>query len=136
VATFSAKCPTCGTTAELTPDSATSETLHYTCSCGANLSVAREAARNASGGSPSTSAPRLSQVGQRTEHGLACPRCGGTSFKLKRSLGQKAGFAGGMAATILTAGAVLPTFGVAGIAAIAKARRIVCIPCGMTFTRD
>lgn len=32
---------------------------------------------------------KLSSVGAKTGHGLACPKCGGTQFKAKRSMGGK-----------------------------------------------
>lgn len=135
---FSAICPRCDATATLTPPDS-SALLKYSCpGCRRQLFITRAEAQ--SGGRASVNAPyippqRLSDVGVRTAGGLACPNCGGTSFKLKRSIGQKVGFAGGAAATVLTAGAVLPTFGAAGVAAVARASRVVCIPCGKTFVR-
>jgi len=54
----------------------------------------------------------ISQAGTRTESGLACPRCGGTSFKSKRSAAGKVGF---------------------GL--LAPKTQVRCETCGMTFKR-
>lgn len=62
----------------------------------------------------------ISSVGVRSESaGLACPKCGGTNFKAKRSAGAK------------VAGA---TFGVVGALAMPK-RRVKCVTCGTEFLR-
>ena len=62
---------------------------------------------------------RLAEVGNQTQAGLACPRCGGTQFTAKRSAKGKAiGFA---------------TLGVGGL--IAPKSRVKCVTCGMMFLR-
>jgi hypothetical protein len=57
-------------------------------------------------------ANRISQVGVKTTGGLACPKCGGTSFKSKRSATGKVGF---------------------GL--LAAKTRVKCETCGAQFTR-
>lgn len=62
---------------------------------------------------------RLSEAGNQSQAGLACPRCGGTQFVAKRSAKGKAiGFA---------------TLGVGGL--IAPKSRVKCVACGMMFLR-
>ena len=60
----------------------------------------------------------ISQVGDRTPAGLACPKCGGTNFKAKRSRGAK----------ILLA--PIPI----AIAAAPKSR-VKCVTCGTEYQR-
>ena len=62
---------------------------------------------------------RISKAGKRTDAGLACPKCGGTSFKAKRSAGAK------------TLGVL--TVGVG--AALAPKSRVKCETCGKVFLR-
>lgn len=62
---------------------------------------------------------RISKAGNKTDAGLACPKCGGTSFKAKRSMTAK------------TVGVV--TFGVG--AALAPKSRVKCETCGKVFLR-
>jgi predicted RNA-binding Zn-ribbon protein involved in translation (DUF1610 family) len=62
---------------------------------------------------------KLSAVGDRTDHGLACPKCGGTQFTAKRS---KAGKTLGIA-----------TLGVGGL--IAPKSQVKCVACGTMFKR-
>lgn len=57
-------------------------------------------------------AKKLSNVGDRTAGVLACPRCGGTSFKAKRSAKGKLGM---------------------GI--LAPKTRVKCVTCGEVFKR-
>lgn len=61
----------------------------------------------------------ISNVGQRTTGGLACPKCGGTQFKAKRSAKGKA------------IGAVA---GVAG-AMLAPKSRVRCVTCKTEYVR-
>jgi hypothetical protein len=75
-------------------------------------------------GAPKPADPRggrISDVGERTAAGLACPKCGGTQFKAKRSAAGK---------TIGTAA----TLGVAG-AFLAPKSRVKCITCGTEYRR-
>lgn len=76
-----------------------------------------------------TSKQKLSEVGDTSAGILACPKCKGTSFKAKRSLGAKL--------VLGTAGVV--TLGVApvGVAAagLAKKTRVKCTTCGTEYKR-
>jgi hypothetical protein len=76
-----------------------------------------------------TSKQKLSAVGDTSTGVLACPKCKGTSFKAKRSLGAKLALG--------TAGVV--TLGVAplGVAAagLAKKTRVKCTTCGTEYKR-
>ena len=61
----------------------------------------------------------LSAVGQQTEAGLACPKCGSTQFTAKRSMtGKIVGFG---------------TLGVGGL--LAPKTRVKCVACGTMFQR-
>lgn len=61
----------------------------------------------------------ISQVGDRTAGGLACPRCGGSQFTAKRSnTGKVIGFT---------------TLGVGGL--IAPKSQVKCVTCGAMFKR-
>lgn len=62
---------------------------------------------------------RLSEVGERTAAGLACPKCGGTQFKAKRSAGGKA-----LGAPLGGVGAML-----------APKTRVKCVTCGTEYRR-
>ncbi len=62
---------------------------------------------------------KLSKVGQQTAGGLACPNCGSTAFKAKRSAFGK------------TVGAM---FGGVGVG-LAPKSRVKCEACGKEFTR-
>jgi hypothetical protein len=55
---------------------------------------------------------RISQVGVKSAGGLACPKCGGTNFTAKRSVGGKV-----------------------GLGLLAPKTRVRCVTCGATFTR-
>jgi hypothetical protein len=57
-------------------------------------------------------ANKISRVGQHTEGGLACPRCGGTQFKAKRSVKGK-----------VAAGLLAPK------------SQVRCVTCGAVFKR-
>jgi predicted RNA-binding Zn-ribbon protein involved in translation (DUF1610 family) len=62
---------------------------------------------------------KLSAAGERTDHGLACPKCGGTQFTAKRSkMGKTIGFA---------------TLGVGGL--VAPKSQVKCVACGTMFKR-
>lgn len=61
----------------------------------------------------------LSDVGQQTSAGLACPKCGGTQFTAKRSMTGK---------IVGTA-----TLGVGGL--LAPKTRVKCVACGTMFLR-
>lgn len=58
---------------------------------------------------------RLSEVGERTAAGLACPICGGTQWKAHRTLGTKL------------------AFGLASM--LGNARRVRCVTCGTDYVR-
>ena len=62
---------------------------------------------------------RISKAGKQTDAGIACPKCGGTQFKAKRS------------ATAKTLGVV--TFGVG--AALAPKSQVKCVTCGKKYFR-
>jgi hypothetical protein len=70
----------------------------------------------------------ISQIGIRTGGGLACPRCGGTNFKARRSTKGRAGIVG---ATLLTGGLL----GTAAGAGLTKQAWVTCITCGSLFGR-
>lgn len=68
--------------------------------------------------------PTLSKVASREDGTLACPNCGGTQFKVKRSAKAKGG-----AAVLAPMGlfpAVLP---------LAKASQVKCVTCGKFYKR-
>lgn len=68
----------------------------------------------------------ISQVADRSSGGLACPKCGGTNLKAKRS---------GKAVVGVTAGTVA-TFGLGAVfAGKAKKRWVVCETCGTRYQR-
>ena len=60
----------------------------------------------------------ISEVGQRSAAGLACPKCGGTAFKAKRSKGAKL-----LAAPLAIVIAVMPK------------TRVKCVTCGTEYLR-
>lgn len=62
-----------------------------------------------------TKKQKLSEVGSATENGLACPKCGGTNFTVKRS---------GKAKVMLGVGAML-----------VKGSQVRCVSCGTVFKR-
>jgi hypothetical protein len=62
---------------------------------------------------------KLSQVGAKSDAGLACPKCGGTQFTAKRS--NKGKIVG------------ISTLGVAGL--IAPKSQVKCVTCGTMFRR-
>lgn len=66
----------------------------------------------------------ISQVGDRSGGTLACPKCGGTNFKAKRSGKAK----------IASIGAA-PLTGGASLAGLAKASQVKCVTCGTYFKR-
>jgi DNA-directed RNA polymerase subunit RPC12/RpoP len=55
---------------------------------------------------------KISKVGVQSQGGLACPKCGGTSFKAKRSAGGKM-----------------------GLGLLAPKTRVKCVTCGAQYTR-
>lgn len=57
-------------------------------------------------------ANKISKVGVKGQTGLACPKCGGTSFKAKRSAGGKL-----------------------GLGLLAPKTRVKCATCGAQYTR-
>lgn len=57
----------------------------------------------------------ISEVGERTDAGLACPKCGGVQFKVKRSGRQKA------------------MLGVASM--LVKGTQVRCVTCGTVYKR-
>jgi hypothetical protein len=61
---------------------------------------------------------KISEVGNVTEAGLACPKCGGTQFKAKRSRGAKV-LLSPMAITI----------------PLAPKTRVKCVTCGTEYRR-
>lgn len=67
---------------------------------------------------------RISEVGDKTDAGLACPKCGGTQFKVKRSGMQKLG---ALAAAPITLGA--------SAVILAKGTRVACVACGTVYKR-
>ncbi len=68
----------------------------------------------------------ISEVGERSVAGLACPKCGGTAFKAKRSRGAK----------LLMAPVAVTSLGVGlvGVAALRKTR-VKCVTCGTEYLR-
>ena len=68
----------------------------------------------------------LSEVGDRSHGVLACPKCGGTQFKAKRSLGKK----------LVTGALALPTAGAAlAVGALGKKTRVKCETCSTEYLR-
>lgn len=61
----------------------------------------------------------ISEVAQHTQAGLACPRCGGTQFRAKRSRLAKA--------------ALVPTVGVGVL--LAPKHWVKCVTCGAEYKR-
>jgi DNA-directed RNA polymerase subunit RPC12/RpoP len=57
-------------------------------------------------------ANKISKVGVQGQAGLACPKCGGTQFKAKRSAGGKV-----------------------GLGLLAPKTRVRCVTCGAQYTR-
>jgi len=62
---------------------------------------------------------RISTVGTKSEAGLACPRCGGSHFKARRS--RAARYAGGA------------TLGVGAL--LIKQKQVTCVTCGTRYDR-
>lgn len=62
---------------------------------------------------------KISQAGHQPDGTLACPKCGGASFKAKRSAASK----------LIT----IPTVGIG--AAVVPKRWVKCQTCGATFKR-
>jgi hypothetical protein len=77
----------------------------------------------------------LSEVATRTESGLLCPKCGGSTFKARRSTGQRAGLTGALLAGMLTGGVAAVGWLAAGAAGAARATRVTCVTCGTVFNR-
>jgi ssDNA-binding Zn-finger/Zn-ribbon topoisomerase 1 len=73
---------------------------------------------------PPTHKQKISEAGDRTEAGLACPKCGGLQFKVKRSTGRKLG-----------AVAAAPVTGLASMALLAKGTQVRCVTCGTVYKR-
>lgn len=68
----------------------------------------------------------ISKVADRSSGTLACPKCGGTQFKAKRSTKSRAGIVAGSAVTL----------GVGLVAAAAtKQTRVKCVTCGTEYQR-
>lgn len=61
----------------------------------------------------------ISTTGDRSSGALACPKCGGTQFKAKRSKGAKA--------------LLIPTVGMGAL--LAKKSRVKCVTCGTEYMR-
>lgn len=75
-----------------------------------------------------TKGMKISQVANRPSGGgLACPRCGGTSFKARRTGAAR----GGITAATLTTGGL---GGLAG-AAVTRQKRVQCATCGNQYGR-
>lgn len=72
-------------------------------SVGLLIGAARISAQNAN---------KISKVGVKGQAGLACPKCGGTQFKAKRSAGGKV-----------------------GLGLLAPKTRVRCVTCGAQYTR-
>jgi hypothetical protein len=69
--------------------------------------------------------PTDDDVLQRTPHGLACPKCGGTQFKARRTAGDR---------TMIALGTV--TTGVGGILSAQKRQqKVQCVTCGTFYER-
>lgn len=66
-----------------------------------------------------TKRQKISQVGERTDAGLACPKCGSTQFKAKRTAFGKA--------------AAITTIGVGAV--LVPKRQVRCVACGTTYKR-
>jgi hypothetical protein len=90
-----------------------------------NQQVSRDMRKKPGG---SVRAP-ISAVGVQnpTGGGLACPKCGGTQFKARRSKGARVGIA---ATTIATGG-----LAGLGAAAVTKQRKVQCVTCGTIYER-
>ena len=61
----------------------------------------------------------ISQLGRQTHGGLACPKCGGTQFKARRSGGARAG---------------IVATGLVGLA-FTKQTKVACTTCGTIYQR-
>lgn len=60
--------------------------------------------------------------------GLACPRCGGTGFKARRSTGARAGI---VTTTVATGG-----LGGLAAAGVTKQKQVTCVTCGARYARS
>jgi hypothetical protein len=92
----------------------------------AEAKSARTKQRQLAAGKP---VAKISEVGVRGEGGigLACPRCGATGFKARRSKGARAG--------IVTATVVSGGIAGLGAAAVTKQKQVTCIACGARYQR-
>jgi hypothetical protein len=77
--------------------------------------------------------PRLSETGTHSTAGLACPSCGGTQFRLKRSYGKGAA-TGAAVGTLVVGGPVLGAI-VGASASGSKPKLVECIVCGEVYAR-
>jgi len=68
---------------------------------------------------------KLSRVGVNTTGGLACPRCGGTSFTARRSTKRRA---------VIAASVVVPP-GPLGFGAFLGKNQVECVTCGHKYKR-
>lgn len=76
---------------------------------------------------PATVRQPISQVGTpSTGGGLACPKCGGTQFKARRSKGARAGIGVVSVASLGLGAASL---------AVKKKNRVQCVTCGNIYQR-
>ena len=71
-----------------------------------------------------TKKQKLSEVGERSEAGLSCPKCGSTDFKVKRSGVRKLG---ALAAAPVTLGA--------SAVILAKGTQVKCVACATVYKR-
>jgi hypothetical protein len=69
----------------------------------------------------------ISVVGDQSHLGLACPKCGGSQFKAKRSGKARAGIA---VTTVVTGG-------IGGVAAagVTRQTKVKCVTCGTEYQR-
>jgi ribosomal protein S27AE len=67
----------------------------------------------------------ISEVGEHSAAGLACPKCGGTQFKAKRR---------GLVKAAVAPTFVVPFVGAAAFAAAPKSR-VKCVTCGNEYQR-
>jgi len=72
----------------------------------------------------STRSQSISDIGTVSDAGLACPNCGGTQFKVKRSGKAKWGTAAGVVAV-----------GPLALLGLAKASQVKCVTCGTIYKR-
>lgn len=110
--------------------------------CGSSIPIADECYDSAAQSDIATSASRrISDIGVRTEGGLACPACGGTNFKVRRrpvAKGAAAGAAVGVAVTAVFVPVVGAVVGAAAGAAISRNKattEVECVTCAARYER-